>query len=281
MRRLSGLPRLALALLAVLSVLLWPAKAGADGTTDAWTDGNDVGAGAGSSDSTGGSGSTGGGGAAPVCEWVKLAPEEALIADRLVESGDGPARGDGPGAWYRHTCVGSTGSTSTIVWVADRVDPLVLARQAADRAAIPSPPLAFNPAPEEGAVVNVETWLWVDRSAWRPVSAQAAAGGITVTATAAPQRVVWEMGNGDRVTCDGPGTAYDRSKRPAEQTTDCSYTYRASSARAEGGTFRVTATVSWAVTWSVTGAAGGGSLGTVSRSQSVRMPVREIQAVNR
>lgn len=281
MRRLSGLPLLALALVAALSLLLWPVTAGADGTTDAWTDGNDVGAGAGSTDSTAGGGSTGAGATAPVCEWVKLASEESLIADRLAESGDGPERGQEPGAWYRHTCVGSTGSTSTIVWVTDRVDPLVLARRAADRAAIPSPALAFNPSPSEGAVVNVETWLWVERSAWRAVSAQAASGGVTVTATAAPQRVVWEMGNGDRVTCNGPGPPYDRSKRPDEQTTDCSYTYRSSSARAAGGAFTVTATVSWAVTWSVTGAAGGGSLGTVSRSQSIRMPVREIQAVNR
>lgn len=269
------------ALCAVLIVIATGAPAHADGTGDAWTDGKNVGAGAATSDGEPtGSPSGGGSKARPVCSWVRLGPEHAAIADRLAEDGSGAPKGDGPGAWYRKVCTEPGGSTATVVWVPERVDPRVLAERAADQVAIPSVQLGMNPSAEQGAVVNVETWLWVDGSSWRPVAAQASAGGVVVTATAAPRRVVWDMGNGDRVTCEGPGTPYDASRPSAEQSTECSYTYRESSARAPSGAYTVTATVVWEITWTVTGATGGGSLGTAPRSQSVRLPVKEIQAVN-
>lgn len=270
------------ALGALVMVTLAATPAHADGTGDAWTDGKNVGAGAETTNSTVPV-SVGGGGSSskPVCTWARLEPEHAEMADRLSGNGSGPPKGDGPGAWYRKICTDAGGSTAVVVWVPDRVDPRVLAERAADQVPIPSTALAMNPTAEQGAVVNVATWLWVDAGGWNPVNAQASAGGVVVTATAAPRRVVWDMGNGDRVTCGGPGTPYDPSRPSAEQSTDCSYTYRKSSARAEGGAYTVTATVVWEVSWTVTGAAGGGSLGTAPRSQSVRLPVKEIQAVNR
>ena len=269
---------LALGTVVVLSVA---APAYADGTGDAWTDGSHVGAGAGAG-GTGDAHTGGGGSGQSRCEWRQLDPEHAQISDKLAESGLGEPKGAEPGSWYRRICYSEAGlSTATIHWVADRVDPAVLARQAADQVPIPAPGVSMNPGPSDGAVVNVETWLWVDPASWQPVAAQASAGGVVVTATASPRRVLWDMGNGDRVTCAGPGTPYDSTRASSAQSTDCSYTYRQSSARAEGGAYTVTATVVWEVSWTVTGAAGGGSLGTAPRSQSVRLPVKEIQAVNR
>jgi hypothetical protein len=270
------------ALCAALVVSLTAAPARADGTGDAWTDGAHIGAEAGSG-GTADAATRRRGGGAETCQWSRLDDEHAATADRMSDSGWGPERGDEPGAWYRRICwTGADGvSTGTIHWVTDRVGPAVLARRAADQVRIPDPGVGVNPSPEQGAVVNVETWLWVDRSAWSPVTAEAAAGDVVVTATASPRRVVWDMGNGDRVTCEGPGTPYDASRPSSEQSTDCSYTYRKSSARAEGGAYTVTATVVWEVSWTVTGAAGGGSLGTAPRSESIRLPVKEIQAVNR
>ena len=270
------------ALCAVLIVSLTAAPARADGTGDAWTDGKNVGAGASTTDGESTSRPAGGRGASkPVCTWVRLDPEHAAIADRMAEKGAGAPRGEGNGVWYRKVCNDAAGSTAAVIWVPERVDPRVLAERAADQVAIPAVQLEMNPTAEQGAVVNVETWLWVDSSSWNPVTAQASAGNVVVTATASPRRVIWAMGNGDRVTCEGPGSPYDRSRASAEQSTDCSYTYRKSSARAEGGVYTVTATVVWEVSWTVTGAAGGGSLGTAPRSQSIRLPVKEIQAVNR
>lgn len=269
-----------LALIATATILVMAAPAAADGTGDAWTDGASVGAGA-SAGVNYSPGSQGGGSSPSTCEWHRLDPEHAAVADRMAENGTGESRSDGPGAWYRKICNGSRGNLATVVWVPDRVDPRVLAEQAADRVPIPDVKLEMNPTPKDGAVVNLATWLWIDPSSWATVAAQASAGNVVVTATASPQRVVWDMGNGDRVTCEGPGTPYDPSRPSTEQSSDCSYTYRKSSARAEGGAYTVTATVVWEVSWTVTGAAGGGSLGTAPRSQSIRLPVKEIQAVNR
>lgn len=265
--------------LVVVAATASPARA--DATGDAWTDGKNVGAGA-STTNNAPSGSTGRGSVTkPVCEWDRLGAEHAAIADRLAETGTGAAKGDGLGAWYRKICTDSGGSTATVIWVPDRIDPRVLAEQAADRVPIPDVEIEMNPTPEQGAVVNVPTWLAINGATWRSVNAQAAAGGVVVTATAAPRRVVWDMGNGDRITCAGPGTPYDVTRPSSDQSTDCSYTYRQSSARADGNAFAVTATVVWEVSWTVAGAGGGGSLGTAPRSQTVRLPVKEIQAVNR
>jgi hypothetical protein len=105
--------------------------------------------------------------------------------------------------------------------------------------------------------------------------------GITVTVTAVPERVVWDMGDGTRVTCGGPGTAYNASVPDEQQSTDCSNTYRRTSARESGKSFRVRATIQWRATWTVTGAPGGGDLGVVPRSSaSVPLRVGEAQAVN-
>ena len=156
-----------------------------------------------------------------------------------------------------------------------------LAQQASDRAPIPLPDVHLNP-PESGEqVVNLTTWMWIDRSVWQPVSATASAGGVTVTATAAPESVRWAMGNGDVVTCAGPGTPYDPNRPSSEQQSDCSYVYRHSSASAPDGAFTATATITWHVTWTAAGVAGGGDLGTASRTTTFAVRVAEIQAVNR
>ena len=265
-------------LASAVALVLSSAPALADGTGDAWTDGGHVGADA--TETARGVDSPSSGGGVSDCDWQRLEGEYAATTDRMAANGIGPPRGPEPGSWYRRICYhGDETSTATIHWVTDTVDIAALAQQASDSVPIPAPGIGINPTPDEGAVVNTETWLWVN--GWGPVSAQASAGDIVVTATASPRRVTWDMGNGDRVTCDGPGTPYDRTRPSDVQSTSCSYTYRQSSARAEDGAFTVTATVVWDVTWSVTGAPGGGALGTAPRSESVRLPVKEIQAVNR
>ena len=266
------------ALASAVALLLGATPAFGDGTGDAWTDGGHIGTEA--TSGRGGEATPASSGGGPDCSWDRLEGEYAATSDRMAANGIGPARGPEPGSWFRRLCHYADGtSTATIQWVTDTVDIAALAQQASDSVPIPAPGIRMNPTPAEGALVNTETWLWVD--GWGPVSAQASAGNIVVTATATPRRVAWDMGNGDRVTCDGPGTPYDRTRPSAAQSTSCSYTYRQSSARAADGAFTVTATVMWDVTWSVTGAPGGGALGAAPRSEQVRLPVKEIQAVNR
>lgn len=215
------------------------------------------------------------------CEFDRLDAQESEASDRMAGSGWGTPKGEEPGAWFRKICFDARGmSSGTIVWVRERVDPRELAEQALDRVPLPPPRVRMNPSAGTGAVTNVETWLWIDPDQWQPVSASASAGGVTVTTTATPERVVFDMGNGDTVTCAGPGAPYDPTRRAAEQTTGCAYTYRRSSAHQPGGRYLVSATVFYRVAWSASGIAAGGALAPISQTESVPLRVAEIQALN-
>ena len=273
----------------VASVLLAATSpALADGTADAWNDGSSVGGAAEeeiqvpSEPASTGASSRKRGGAASDCSYSVLTGDDAAAAEGFAESGWSRAKqGEGPGKWFRKVCTDEQGqSKGTVVWVADRepVDPLVLARRAQDRVAVPEPAVHLNPAADRNQVVNLPTLLWIDASQWQPVTASASAGGVTATVAARPVGVEWDMGNGDTLTCPGPGTPYQDGTPTTEAA--CQYTYRRSSASVPGGAFTVTATTVWEVAWDADGAAGGGSLGTSRRSTSFPVRVAEIQAVN-
>ncbi len=255
----------------------------ADGGGDAFNDGTQVGADAGNSGGAGGSAGGGGGSGHSNCVYEALDAAGIQAAEGLAQGEYGPQPGTGPGTWYRKICYDASGqSTATIVWLpAPAVDPAVLAQQASDRTLIPVPEVHLNP-PESGEqVVNLTSWMWIDHSIWQPVSATASAGGVTVTATAEPESVSWAMGNADTVNCAGPGTEYDPNRPSSEQHSDCTYVYRHSSASAPGGAFTASATITWHVTWTAAGIAGGGDLGTATRTTAFAVRVAEIEAVNR
>lgn len=250
-----------------------------------WTDGSGVGAGASQQVepvATGG----GGGGGKSTCTYEALDAQESASADDMAVQGWGPPKGTGPGAWYRKICVDSNGmSSGIIVWgPVAAPSPLALAQQALGYTPMPPPGMGMNPPASREQLVNLTTFLWLDQAQWQPVSASASAGGVTVVTTAVPQRVVWDMGNGESVTCDGPGVPYDPSKSDADQPDPCRFVYRHSSAGQPNGTFTVTATVSWHVTWAATGVPAGqpaaGDLGVVTRSSSVAVRVAEAEATN-
>lgn len=271
-------------LVAVALVGLLAAPVAADGTGDAFNDGDEIGAGAQDPGLSGGSvGGGGGGGSSNPCRYEVMDQAGQDAAQGLSDGGWGPESGSGPGAWYRRICdTGNGNTTATVVWLAEppTIDPAVLAQQALDRTPIPTPAIRLNPPQGEEQVVNVPTWMWLDESAWQAVSASASAGAVSVTTTATPATVEWAMGNGDVVVCGGPGTPYDASRPASEQHSDCTYTYRRSSAGQPAGAFTVTVTTTWTVSWTVAGAPGGGSLGIASRTSSSSVRVAEIQAVN-
>jgi hypothetical protein len=252
-----------------------------------WTDGAGVGARASQTvteepRASGGGGRLRGGGTV-ACTYMKLPPEEAALGDALAASGEGAPRGPGPGTWYAKMCTDTAAnvSTGTVVWVPDPAptSPATLAEEALRYAPIPLPGIGMNPSPERDQLVRVPVWLWVDPAGWAPVSTSASAGGVTVTVRAVPERVVWDMGNGDTVVC-GSGTPYDPARRPDAQSTDCSYTYQRSSASQPGQRYQVTATAEWHASWSVSGGRGGGDLGVVRRSSNTSLRVAEAQAIN-
>ena len=101
-------------------------------------------------------------------------------------------------------------------------------------------------------IVWMPSWMWVQdpgQSTWGPVTRSASAGGFTVTATARVERVVWAMGDGATVTCNGPGTVYQDSFG-RRSSPSCGHTYT------RQGTHRVSATSYWTVRWAGVGQSG-------------------------
>jgi len=190
------------------------------------------------------------------------------------------AGGPTPGQWIIPMCMGPgvidpmppfwvSGARQPAAAVTVQIAPIVVAEQAAKTLGLSSPVIEMAPPDGASQLVRVATWLWVNPAAWQPVSASATAGAVTTTATATPTKVVWSMGDGSTVTCDGPGTPYDPSAPNASSS--CSYMW------ATAGTYTVTATTDWSVTWSAAGAAGGGTLG-VQAGPPARVTVHVVQS---
>lgn len=158
--------------------------------------------------------------------------------------------------------------------------PSALALQAASQLQLAAAIVGMSPA-ASNLTVNVPTWLWVDRSAWQGMSATASAGPVSATATATPSEVVWDMGDGEQITCTGPGAQWTPSAQ-ADDPSGCSYTYSRSSTSQPHGTYTITTTVYWHVVWTSQGAPGGGDLGLISGpSTRTTVRVQEVHAVNR
>ncbi len=205
-----------------------------------------------------------------------------LGPDAVVYEEDGtPITVDGTGRWLNKECVNDTARTAKIVYVSPR-DPVEARQEAFEHLELPTPQINMNPRADADQVVNIRTFMWTDRSLWAPQESTVAVPGVSVTVTAVPDRLEWDMGTGagDRVVCRGPGAPWDPAIAEDRQDTSCSFVYRRSSAAQPNLRYPVTATLFWRVSWSVAGAAGGGSLGIVPRSTSTSVRVMEVQTVN-
>jgi len=165
------------------------------------------------------------------------------------------------------TTTSSSTTTTTI-------DPKVVAAKAADELSLPNASIATNPPAGQAQFTGLPTWLWV--TPWAPVRHTASSGGTTVEVVAFPSSVRFDTGDGESVTCIGAGMRYDPSRPASAQSSDCTHTWRRSSAGASGDVFHVTATVTWSIRWF------GGSLGDrQTRAGSVDLRVAESQGLDR
>lgn len=239
------------------------------------------------------SASSGGPGAAPVA-----APVRARVCETHAVPGgpDGWGSEHGgmvdadsmtEGAWYYTTCrYADTGDlTYASYWQYAPGDPAApgpdlaaLARQAYDQVPFIFPAPATSPAIDVDQITGLPTWLWIDPAGWQELTARAEIPGFWVEVTATPRRVVWDMGDGTVVACDGPGTAYDPVVAASAQRTDCSHVYQHVSADRPGGRYAASATIEWTVRWRAsTGATG--DLADASRTTTFDLAVSERQAV--
>jgi hypothetical protein len=216
-------------------------------------------------------------------------PIELLAFQELMGVG-----GPEPGYWAITECTGpGAPAPSRPFWVVDThpgapaaagapappPNPVAVALQAEKQLTLPATTIEMAPPAATAQLVNVSSWLWLNPATWKPYTATASIGGVSATATATPEQVVWNMGDGNSVTCDGPGTPYDPSQPNA--TTNCSYTWTTPSVGEPGGDYAVSATTKWQVTWTAIGAPGGGNLGLVAgAAANAEVVVTESQAIN-
>ncbi len=153
---------------------------------------------------------------------------------------------------------------------APAISPLQLAQQAAAQLEVTVPAPATSPGLDRFQLVGLRTWLWVTR--WDPVTRTATIPGLSATVSARPVRSTWDFGTQGTVTCTGPGTPYDLTKAPADQSTDCALTFTHS------GHYLARVSVDWAISWRTnTGAAG--TLPDQARTTTFPIEARAAQAV--
>jgi len=151
-----------------------------------------------------------------------------------------------------------------------------VARQAAGRLVVPAPVPATSPPIGGDVAVGVPVWLWLVSPPGER-SATASVPGLSATVMATPTEVVWDMGDGSRVACRGPGVAW--APGLAEGATDCRYAYRFTAIHLPGQVFQGLVTTRWRTRWSASDGSSG-ELATLSRSAQFTVRVVEVQAVN-
>ncbi|MEU6720746.1 hypothetical protein ABZ897_55620 [Nonomuraea sp. NPDC046802] len=175
------------------------------------------------------------------------------------------------GAWYLATC---SNGIPKLVWLDNRRAPRASAEQLAQRAykRIPIAPPRVLTAPPRGrdGLVGLPHWFYLAKGEWQAKSKRLRTGAVWAEATAKPQRMTVNTGDGHTLVCHGPGTTFDPGRPAEQQRSTCSYRYgQPADARQVG------VSVTWGGTWRGSGGAGG-TLPPITRS--VTFPVRIVEA---
>jgi hypothetical protein len=198
------------------------------------------------------------------------------------DTADQPPPGE-IGGFYLVTCTwDTTGTGGAIVWLttgaapgpATPPAPATLAQRAVKQLTLPGFAIDASPSTAADQLVGLPTWLWLAGADWQATTATAAVPGESVTATATPTTVTWDLGDGTTLVCHGPGTPYTASDRPDQASPTCGHTFASSSAGQPNDAFTVTATIAWSVTW-----AGGGKTGTVPNLESTATTTMRVAAI--
>lgn len=187
--------------------------------------------------------------------------------------------------WYVRTCNGGDlGAQSTVLLdgpppgFGTPPDPEELARRALASISLLPPRASVAPRRSLGpGLVGLPVWMWASsgRNYFGPLRASASDRGLTVRITAQVQRIVWDLGNGRKITCHGPGTPYKATGPNAgKKSPTCGY-----DGYPRVGNYRVSATTFWNVHW-----VGGGRSGDIAQTRTsgvVDIQIKELQVVTR
>lgn len=223
--------------------------------------------------------------------WGYLNPADGCYY--ILESPQ-PAAGDpaweghqpGDGAVYRQRCFG--GAIGFLVWRQDPppgtpggLTPAQLAARAVKALPMRGAEIGISPNPDGAGLVGLPVWMWTEvrPETWGPITATATVPGLSVTAKGQAAMIRWQMGDGQSVTCENPGTPYDKGKHGASESPTCGYGgYSAPSRTESSGRYTVTATTTWHIDWWVVGGGATGSE-TVTRESTTSIRIDELQVV--
>ncbi|MGV2915610.1 ATP-binding protein [Streptomyces alfalfae] len=213
------------------------------------------------------------------------------LADPQPPKSDPVWEGHKDGAIYFQACMNQTGlyglpdgtNGGAMMWSATNPagaqgpSAAELAQRALDKMRLDGAKIGSAPPVGSKGLVGMPVWLWTARTpnSWGPISATAAAGGLSVTAKAHVKSIAWSMGDGTSVTCTKPGTPYKKSYGKKESP-DCGHTYSKVSA---DGTFKITANSTWVIKWDATNGETG-TLPNETRTADTTINIGELQVVN-
>ncbi|MER0240737.1 hypothetical protein AAHZ94_01575 [Streptomyces sp. HSW2009] len=163
----------------------------------------------------------------------------------------------------------------------------ILAEYAYDELPVPDTDITMNPSGKQ--TVNLDTWVWLDKSRFKPISVTASlpGTGLSATTTAKPVALTIEPGTADaklhpasgecRIAGDGSiGAAYSDDRK--NQSPPCGVTYLRSTNQT--GPHPLKATLTWEISW--TSSSGeGGTLPTGTFGSTTNVTVGEVQSINR
>ncbi len=190
------------------------------------------------------------------------------------------------GAIYNCSAAGSFPGTSGggAVWLPGPPDggltPEAAAQAVVRRMDLRAADIGIVPEDKPGSIgaVGAPVYMWTTPgpATFGPQVLTGSAGGVTITATAKVDRIVWQMGDGTSVTCRTPGTVY-KDRYGFNDSPDCGHRYTQTSVGKPNNAYPVSATSYWVVNW--TGPGGSSGRITLDLVSSTNIVVGELQAL--
>ncbi|MDN5724501.1 MAG: hypothetical protein L0G99_01035 [Propionibacteriales bacterium] len=158
----------------------------------------------------------------------------------------------------------------------DQMSPEQVAEQAIARLSFTTPDVGIGPNPDTNGlgmlVVGYNVWFFPEGGSMKPVTVSDSVGGHNVSLSIRVKEVLWDVGDGTTLRCEGGG-----SRRPGGLTSDtpspdCGHKCQ------KRGDHTVIGLTTWQVDWTASGASGSQ---TVTLSNSRPLKIGELQSVNR
>lgn len=160
------------------------------------------------------------------------------------------------------------------------INPTGLAQRAYRQLSLVTPSIKMAPQPPLETYVGLETWLWAERGDWSTRRISVSAGPITVSMSAVPVGLDWDLTEGSTY-CNSVGRPWVKGMS-SSATTSCSYTFSTMSRDEPEGKYAVSAGIVYHITWRCNGlcSINGGDFGNVAGpTAATAIEVSERQSV--